>query len=128
MLMNSSRVDIASITCSGCGHISTAPDAINGIPNQMENYGDIDGIHVPDKETEEILRQTLEEQHRGNVFNLLAVRATTTRHSADISINVVRSYCEVAYQSSTALEESSHIILSCPQCHAQLYEVKWRNH
>ena len=135
------RIDVSHFECPGCGHLSTPPEEINTIPHQMETYEEIEAIHVPKPEDEQIFKQTLEQYHYGNDFDIqpiqkpdadkiipeplklkpeLAPKLFTKR------IQVQRSYAEVKEQSSTLLEESDHIVLSCPQCHQTLYEVNWR--
>lgn len=131
------RIDIASFECPDCGHCSTPPESINSIPDQMETYNTIDATHIPDKDTEDIFIQTLEQYHYGNDFIIHAQRKPTPElppllvsevepSAYEKVIKVQRSYCNVKEQSSTILSESNHIVLSCPQCGAQLYEVSWR--
>lgn len=131
------RIDIARFECPTCGHWSTPPEAINVIPHEMELYNIIDGSDVPDKDTENILVQTLNQYHYGNDFTINPILKTGAETppllNPDVDpsayekvISVNRSYCEVQYQSSTILDESDHITLGCPQCHALLYEVRWK--
>lgn len=130
------RIDVASFECPTCGHKSTPPEEVNAFAHQMENYGAFDGVDVPDKTTENILLQTLNMEHYGNYFTIETVRKPETIGELDLNpelapdmytkvITVERSYAEVTVQSDTMLEDSKHIVLSCPQCHAFLYEVRF---
>lgn len=131
------RIDIARFECPTCGHWSTPPEAINAFPQQMEKYTELEAVQLPDSDADSALMNELNLNHYGNDFQIEAVRKADVAEQ-DLILNpelapesytkvvkVERSYCEVAYQSDTFLDESNHIVLSCPQCHAQLYEVKW---
>ena len=132
------RIDVARFECPTCGHWSTPPEAINAFPEQMENYEAIEAVIIPDPQTTEIFKETLEEQHEGNTFEITPIR----KESAPVDdgfvlspevepeayvkvITVSRSYCKVGFQSHTDLAESDHIVLTCPNCDSQLYEVRW---
>jgi hypothetical protein len=132
------RIDIARFECGTCGHWSTPPEAINAFPEQMEDYSAIEATILPDPETTEIFKETLEEQHKGNAFAIHQKRKEGIPSEGELDlapelepesyikvIKVNRSYCKVAVQSHTNLEESNHIVLACPNCDTTLYEVRW---
>ena len=130
------RIDVASFTCPTCGHVCTPPEEVNAFPHQMERYGEFDAVVIPDKTTENILLQTLDMEHYGNNFSITPVRKPDTEGELNLNpelapelytkeITIERSYAEVTVQSDTYLEDSKHIVLSCPQCHAFLYEVRF---
>ena len=133
------RIDIARFECPKCGHWSTPPEAVNAFPHQMETYEAIEATVIPDPQTTEIFKETLEEQHKGNEFEITAARKETAgKNELGLSvevepeayvkvIKVARSYCHVGFQSHTNLEESNHIVLNCPNCETKLYEVRWRS-
>lgn len=133
------RIDLASFTCPDCGHISTPPDSINTFPSEMELYGELGGEHLPDKESEDVLVETLAQYHYANDFTIESQRVRENGEDDPLLmlkpeinpriykkvIKVERSYADVKHQSGTTLSDSDRIVLSCPQCHTTLYEADW---
>lgn len=128
------RIDLASFTCSNCGHRSTAPDAVNAFAGQMEERAAAElspslprGETTIDADTESKIAD-LKQRYKGNDF-VVETRMKPdpddkTKSVIDKKIvRFVRSYANVKEQSGSALEDSDHIVLACPQCGAQLYEV-----
>lgn len=121
------HIDIAVLECTKCGHRSTPPDAINALPHVMETY---EVLPAEKLENETTKLATLTSEHEGNMFSVETIYAIDpkdeTKWIADKKIiKCTRSYA-VAIFDKTTLEDSNHITLSCPQCNALLYEVRWR--
>lgn len=147
------RIDVAWFSCPTCGHRSTPPDAINTIPHQMEVIAVVDpeviaqdkadkaslandstpvsvdvveAIEVTSDDIQtaqtqaETIKSDKEKKMTGNKVSIETTGDNIKR------VKVDRSYSKVALQSHTELTESKHIILACPQCNTQLYEVSWK--
>lgn len=120
-------IDIAWFNCK-CGHRCTPPEAINSIAYQMELVEEIpptkrmpneDGNNVDVNELDEGKKKLdVEKAFKGNE----AIIETVANFVKVVKLK--RSYA-IATHDKTELAESTHIILSCPECNEVLYEAQW---
>ncbi len=122
------RIDIAHFTCGKCGHRCTAPESVNAFGHEMEILEKIPikvetdlvkgkvktGMSQADRAKK---KADLEKKHTGNSISI-------QMEGGHEVVRMARSNAKVAEQDSTALEDSTHVVLACPNCNATLYEWK----
>lgn len=106
------RIELKSFTCK-CGHISTAPDAVNSYAHQMDEVAiePLEDVDVPARMEE------LKAKHPGNTFS-------TRTEGAFRVTRIARSYAKAEFDGDK-ITKADHIVLKCPECDGVLYDVRF---